>query len=39
MRKSGQRTVRINRSTISSELDCFAGKHYRFAAQASLNDM
>jgi hypothetical protein len=38
-RKTDQRKVRVNRSTMSSELDRFAGKYYGFAAQASLNDI
>ena len=39
MRKAGQRIVTIDRPAISSELNCFARKHYRFAAQAKINDM
>lgn len=37
--KQGQRTVRLNLATISSELNMFADKEYTFAANPSQNDM
>jgi len=39
MHKSGQRLVRIDRQTISDELQRFFGKEYGFAANATSNDM
>jgi len=39
MKKSGQRYVRINTSTISAELQRFQNKGYSFAAQPAANDM
>jgi len=37
--KPGQRIVRINIDTISTELRRFKAKEYRFAAEPSKNDM
>jgi hypothetical protein len=37
--KEGQRTVRLNLRTLSSELGKFSEKAYRFASEADLNDM
>ena len=37
--KEGQRTVRLNIRTLSSELGKFSDKAYRFASEADLNDM
>lgn len=39
MAKAGQRDVRINSQTISSELQRFEKKEYPFAAKATLNDV
>jgi hypothetical protein len=38
-KKEGQRTVRLNVRTLSSELGKFSDKAYRFASEADLNDM
>ena len=37
--KQGQRTVRLNIRSLSSELGHFSDKTYRFASEADLNDM
>jgi len=39
MQRPEQRVVDIDRTSISDLLERFAGKHYRFAAEAGLNDM
>lgn len=39
MQKHGRRSVLIDRNSISSELQNFALKNHRFAAEASANDM
>jgi len=39
MQKGGQRRVRINPTTLSSEIQGFARKEYRFASDATANDM
>ena len=39
MRKSGQRHVIIDISSIATELQKFSTKQYAFAAAASLNDL
>ncbi len=39
MDKPGQRHIEINRRTLSRELEKFAQKEYRFAAQAEFNDL
>ncbi len=37
--KEGQRSVRLNASTLSMELGKFSGRTYRFASEAEHNDM
>jgi hypothetical protein len=37
--KEGQRVVKLNQATFSSEIQKFIEKHYRFASEQGTNDM
>ncbi len=38
-RKPGQRVVRLDRASVSRELEKFESKSYRFGSEAAINDV